>query len=175
MNLICVVQTHLHTHIRSDRYDICYTAINHQLFTLIPLLLLFLLFILALCFVLNFLIKFVFFLSFRFCFFATFLVRIQSESNDIPIDLDKIKEHLPKNLEIPASLQNVSMPSIDELKKILKDKCAKVSGGEAAYEAIERGAEDLKACTSGLIDVEQLQKEIQEAEPHGELDTVFNK
>lgn len=67
------------------------------------------------------------------------------------------------------------MPSIDELKKILKDKCAKVSGGDAAYDAIERGAEDLKACTSGLIDVEQLQKEIQEAEPHGELDTVFNK
>lgn len=67
------------------------------------------------------------------------------------------------------------MPSIDELKKILKDKCAKVSGDGAAYEAIERGAEDFKACTTGLIDVEQLQKEIQEAEPHGELDTVFNK
>lgn len=57
----------------------------------------------------------------------------------------------------------------------MKDKCAKVSGGDAAYEAIERGAKELMECTSGLIDVEQLQKEIQEAEPHGELDTVFNK
>lgn len=141
-------------------------------------LLFFLLFFSALCFVFFFLIETIFFfIFFRFiCSVANIsLVRIQSESNDIPIDIEKLKEHLPKNLEIPASFQNVSMPSIDELKKILKDKCAKVSGGDAAYGAIERGAEDLKECTSGLIDVEQLQKEIQEAEPHGELDTVFNK
>lgn len=58
---------------------------------------------------------------------------------------------------------------------MIKDKCAKVSGGEAAYEAIVKGAEDLQNCTSGLIDVEQLQNEIKAAEPHGELDTVFNK
>lgn len=91
------------------------------------------------------------------------------------IDLDKIKEHLPKNNEIPASLQNVTLPTVDELKRLVKDKCAKVSGGDAAYEAIEHGAVELKTCTSGLVDVEQLQKEIHDAEPKGELDTVFNK
>lgn len=163
-------------------YVACYMAIN-QCFTLGPLIFyhyLFQPFILNFLFlieiVFNFSFVFFFLISFsRFCVTRIFLVRIQSESNDIPIDIDKIKEHLPKNLEIPASFQNVSMPSIDELKKILKDKCAKVSGGDEAYAAIERGAEDLKACTTGLIDVEQLQKEIQEAEPHGELDTVFNK
>lgn len=116
-----------------------------------------------------------FLISFSIVFLFWFLVRIECESNEIPIDLEKIKEHLPKNIEIPASFQNVSMPSIAEVKKILKDKCAKVSGGDEAYEAIESGAKELKECTSGLIDVEQLQKEIAEAEPHGELDTVFNK
>lgn len=100
-----------------------------------------------------------------------FPIRIHCES----IDFDKIKEQLPKNLEIPASLQNVTIPSVDELKRLVKDKCAKVSGGDAAYEAIERGAEELKTCTSGLVDVEQLQQEIKDAEPRGELDTVFNK
>lgn len=91
------------------------------------------------------------------------------------IDLDKIKEQLPKNLEIPAQFQNVSLPTVDELKQLVKDKCTKVSGGAAAYEAIERGAEEFKTCTTGLVDVEQLQQEIKDAEPRGELDTVFNK
>lgn len=101
----------------------------------------------------------------------SFPIRIQSQS----VDLEKIKEELQKNVQIPASLQNVTLPSIDEIKRVAKDKCAKVSGGDAAYEAIERGVEDLKTCTSGLVDVEQLQKEIHDAEPRGELDTVFNK
>lgn len=50
-----------------------------------------------------------------------------------------------------------------------------MTGGDAAFEAIEHGVEDLKNCTVGLIDVEQLQKEIEAAQPSGELDTVFNK
>lgn len=58
---------------------------------------------------------------------------------------------------------------------MIKDKCAKVSGGQDAYDRIEKAAEDLQNCTSGLIDVEQLQNEIKKAEPSGELDTVFNK
>lgn len=91
------------------------------------------------------------------------------------IDIEKLKESLPKGIEIPASLQNVTLPSTDELKKVLKEKCSKVSGGEAAYDAIERGAEKLKNCTTGLIDVEVLQQEIDAAQPIGELDTVFNK
>lgn len=90
-------------------------------------------------------------------------------------DADKIKEQILNNVQIPASLQNTTLPTLDELKRIAKDKCNKVSGGDAAYEAIERGAEELKRCTEGLVDVGQLQDEIKEAEPKGELDTVFNK
>lgn len=111
--------------------------------------------------------------------FVTFLgisilCRIQCGAN-LQIDLDKLKEQLPKDIEIPASLQNMTLPSVDELKRLLKDKCTKVSGGDAAYEAIERGFEELKTCTVGLVDVDQLQQEIKDAEPRGELDTVFNK
>lgn len=107
-----------------------------------------------------------------------FTVQIYGNDNEIDlnnIDLDKIKDKLPPGIEIPPALKNVTLPSVDEVKKVIKDKCAKVSGGDAAYEAIERGTEELKNCTSGLIDVEVLQKEIEDAEPHGELDTVFNK
>lgn len=111
-----------------------------------------------------------------------FSARINANDNEIDleklkesIDLDKIKKNLPAGIEIPPSLQNVTLPSIDEVIKVVKDKCAKVSGGEEAYAAIEKGSEDLKNCTSNLIDVSVLQKEIEEAEPSGELDTVFNK
>lgn len=93
------------------------------------------------------------------------------------IDLDKLKEQLPKNLEFPTSLQNVALPSVDDFKRLIQEKCTNVSGSDAAYKAIENGLVELKTCTSGLIDVtyEQLQKEIEDAKPKGELDTVFNK
>lgn len=114
-----------------------------------------------------------------FSFHHVGLIQCNDSDNELfkNIDIDKIKEKLPPGIEIPASLQNVTsvMASLDEFKKVIKEKCNKVSGGEAAYEAIENGATELQTCTSGLIDVEQLQKEIEEAEPHGELDTVFNK
>lgn len=105
----------------------------------------------------------------------SFFIGIRCDSNNLQIDFDKIKEQLPKDLELPASLQNVPLPSVDEVKRLFKDKCAKTSGGDAAFEAIERGAEELKTCSTGLVDVDQLQKEIHDAEPKGELDTVFNK
>lgn len=115
-----------------------------------------------------------------FCFL---IARIECNDNEIQVDetveklKEAIKENLPKGVEIPASLQNVTLPSIDDFKKVLKEKCQKVSpsDGSNAYDNIEKGASELQQCTSGLIDVEQLQKEIQEAEPIGELDTVFNK
>lgn len=81
---------------------------------------------------------------------------------------------MPEGIEIPDSLKNASF-NVDEMKKVLQEKCKKVSGNEESYKAIEEGAQKLKDCTVGLVDVEQLQKEIEEAQPSGELDTVFNK
>ena len=86
-----------------------------------------------------------------------------------------MKSKLPSDLQIPDSIKNISLPTVDETTKVFKEKCAKVSGSDAAYEGVEQGVSKLKDCVSELIDVEQLQKEIEAAQPIGELDTVFNK
>lgn len=64
---------------------------------------------------------------------------------------------------------------MDGAKKALKEKCVNVSGTEAAYTRAVEAADTLKECTVTLIDLERLQKDIEEAAPIGELDTVFNK
>lgn len=117
---------------------------------------------------------------FFFCFVTAY---IECQSNNAinidelskNFDLDKLKESLGPGVNIPDSLQNVKLPSIDEVKKVAREKCSKVSGGEAAYLAIEKGSDDLTNCISGLVNVTALQEEIEEAQPNGELDTVFNK
>lgn len=74
------------------------------------------------------------------------------------------------------TLNSYATPSsIDNVKNVTKEKCLKVSGDTAAYDALERSVGELKNCLTGLIDFEVLHREIEEAKPHGELDTVFNK
>lgn len=107
-------------------------------------------------------------------------VYIQCSDNQIEdqlknLNLDEFKKNLPAGIEIPGSLQNVTLPTLDDIKKVMKDKCQKVTGNEDAYNAIVTGADELKSCTSGLIDAEVLREEIEKAQPNGELDTVFNK
>lgn len=58
---------------------------------------------------------------------------------------------------------------------MIKEKCDNTSGGAAAFAAVEEGAEQMKECATNLINYEQLQKDIEEAQPRGELDTVFNR
>lgn len=101
--------------------------------------------------------------------------KVHCNDNSLDFDIDKLKAKLPEGIELPDSLKNATLPSFDEVKKLLREKCKKVAGDESKYDAIEKGAEDLKNCTSGLVDVEQLQREIEAAQPSGELDTVFNK
>lgn len=91
------------------------------------------------------------------------------------INLDELKSKLPEGVEIPASLQNVTLPTLDEIKAIVKGKCDRVSADEAVYKAVEEAAEEFKGCASDLVDFEELQREMEEAQPKGELDTVFNK
>lgn len=76
---------------------------------------------------------------------------------------------------MPEGFNETALPSSDDVKTILKEKCIKVSGSGAAYESAEQASEVLKDCIMGLVNVEQLQKEIELAQPNGELDTVFNK
>lgn len=84
---------------------------------------------------------------------------------------------LEANLEIFNSIDNITknVVSMDGAKKVLKEKCVNVSGTEAAYTRAVEAAETLKECAVGMIDLERMQEDIEEAEPKGELDTVFNK
>lgn len=108
------------------------------------------------------------------CFFI-----VQIECNDNLIDLNDLKSKLPEGFKIPDALQNRTLPSVDDIKNVFQDKCTKVLGnatrGEEQFTAITEGASELATCTVGLINVEQLQKEIDDAKPIGELDTVFYK
>lgn len=89
------------------------------------------------------------------------------------MDLDEIKGKVPDGL-IPDSLKNVTIP-VDELKTVFREKCKKVSGDDTKYQAVEEAVSDFMNCTSGMIDYEVLQNEIEKAQPNGELDTVFHK
>lgn len=109
---------------------------------------------------------------YRFCLI---LGSIVCDSNELEAGIEKLKSKLPEGVEIPETLKNMTLPSVDDAKKALKDKCDKVSGGEAAYVAVEEAFEKMKECAMNLINVEQLQNDIEEAQPKGELDTVFNR
>lgn len=90
------------------------------------------------------------------------------------IDLNKLKESLPPGV-LPDSLNGTTLPKVDDVKKMIMQKCEQASGTNSTYEAVEVAANQLKDCVSGLVDYEVIQKEIEDAQPNGELDTVFNK
>lgn len=111
---------------------------------------------------------------------AVFLsITLITASDELPkelkdIDIDTLKSHLPEGF-LPPEFQNVSLPSIEDIQKIVKDKCSKIAGNEEAYQKAEAASQKLGECMKGLIDFGDIQEEIQKAKPTGDLDTVFNK
>lgn len=98
---------------------------------------------------------------------------VRCDDANLNVNLDEIKSKVPDGL-IPDSLKNVTIP-VEEMKTVFREKCKKVSGDETKYQAVEDGVTDFMNCTTGLIDYEVLQEEIEKAQPNGELDTVFHK
>ncbi|XP_055530502.1 27 kDa glycoprotein-like [Wyeomyia smithii] len=90
------------------------------------------------------------------------------------LDIDKLKEHLPEGL-IPPEFQNITLPSLEDIQKIVKEKCSKAAGSDAAFEQAEQAGQRLGDCLKDLIDFSDLKQEIKIAKPTGDLDTVFNK
>ncbi|XP_065093033.1 27 kDa hemolymph protein-like [Ochlerotatus camptorhynchus] len=110
---------------------------------------------------------------------VTFLLVPSIRADELPkdikeLDIDKLREQLPEGL-IPPEFQNVSLPSLEDIQRIVKDKCSRVAGSDAAYEQAQQSGQKLNECLQGLIDFSDLQSEIKEAKPTGDLDTVFNK
>lgn len=98
---------------------------------------------------------------------ACMTIALADDTNKI--DVDSLRQHLP------ANLQNLSVPTLDEIENAVKDKCIKAGGTEESYETAKQGAQDLYNCVQGLVDIDQFKKEVEEAKPTGDLDTVFNK
>lgn len=92
------------------------------------------------------------------------------------VNLTELQSHLPPGIQLPDfdQLGNATK-QIEDTQKVLKEKCIKVSGSSAAYEEATQGAITLNECIQDLINITVIQKEIEEATPIGELDTVFNK
>jgi hypothetical protein len=109
--------------------------------------------------------------------FISFIISASTRADDTELnldDLDDLKSKIPANF-LPPSLQNTSLPSLEDTKAIVRDKCVRVSGSDAAFEEAEEASVALKECIQDLVNMEQLQEEIKLAEPTGDLDTVFNK
>ncbi|KAJ6644216.1 27 kDa hemolymph protein, partial [Pseudolycoriella hygida] len=90
------------------------------------------------------------------------------------VDIEKLKSQLPEGI-IPQGFNTSSLPTQDDAKKLFKEKCEKASNGTEAFVKAENATEVFKECLMNLIDFEALQKEIDVAQPNGDLDTVFNK
>ncbi|XP_062533975.1 27 kDa hemolymph protein-like [Armigeres subalbatus] len=108
-----------------------------------------------------------------------FLLVSSTSSNELPkevkdLDIDKLREQLPEGL-IPPELANITLPNMEDIQKIIKDKCSRVAGSDAAYQQAEQSGQKLNDCLQGLFDFSDLQNEIKKAKPTGDLDTVFNK
>lgn len=99
--------------------------------------------------------------------------------NELPkeikdIDIEKLKEQIPEGL-IPPEFQNMTLPSLEDIQRIVKDKCSKMAGSDAGYEQAEQAGQKLGDCLKDLVDFSDLENEIKKAKPTGDLDTVFNK
>ncbi|CAO1433833.1 unnamed protein product [Diamesa hyperborea] len=95
--------------------------------------------------------------------------------NVTDLNVDDLKNALPEGVTLPSLLENVTIPTADDAKKLFKEKCNKVSGSDAAYDEASEATATAMECVQGLVNFETLQTEISDAKPHGNLDTVFNK
>ncbi|XP_052872843.1 27 kDa hemolymph protein-like [Anopheles cruzii] len=76
---------------------------------------------------------------------------------------------------LPPEFRNVTLPKLEDVQKIIKDKCSRVAGSDASYEEAEQAAHKFGECMRDLVDFSDLEEEIKKAKPTGDLDTVFNK
>ncbi|XP_053673271.1 27 kDa hemolymph protein-like [Anopheles nili] len=90
------------------------------------------------------------------------------------IDIDKLKDDVLAEF-LPPEFKNVTLPKIEDVQKVIKDKCSRVAGSDASYEEAEQAAQKFGDCMKDLVDFSDLQEEIKKAKPTGDLDTVFNK
>ncbi|XP_014241796.1 27 kDa glycoprotein-like [Cimex lectularius] len=87
-------------------------------------------------------------------------------------ELQTLQKAVPGLPGLPDLL--AGLPSIDEGEEALKEKCMKTGNNETYEKAVEANSE-FQACVKSLVNVEVMMKEIKEAKPTGDLDSVFRK
>jgi len=108
---------------------------------------------------------------------ALMLLAVCSCSASTGIDISQINVNDIQQ-KLPSEFANMNLTNLEDAKSLLRDKCIKVAGeeqGNAAFEEIEASGMSLMECISGIVNFTNIQAEIDEASPRGELDVVFNK
>uniref|UniRef100_A0A182MWE9 Protein TsetseEP domain-containing protein n=1 Tax=Anopheles culicifacies TaxID=139723 RepID=A0A182MWE9_9DIPT len=90
------------------------------------------------------------------------------------IDINKLKDDVLAEI-LPPEFKNVTLPKLEDIQQMIKEKCSRVAGSDASYEEAEQAAQQFGDCMKDLVDFSDLQEEIKKAKPTGDLDTVFNK
>ncbi|XP_017006603.1 27 kDa glycoprotein [Drosophila takahashii] len=90
------------------------------------------------------------------------------------VDVDQLKSNY-----LPPGLQNANV-SLADFQKLLQTKCEKAANDKsvnatALGKSIEEAALKLMGCLTGLANMTEIQAEIAEASPKGDLDVVFEK
>lgn len=65
-------------------------------------------------------------------FFSLFKA-IECAKDVTDLNVDDFKNALPEGVTLPSVLENVTLPSADDAKKLFKEKCNKVSGSKCCY------------------------------------------
>lgn len=68
--------------------------------------------------------------------FLFFLTAIECAKNVTDLNVDDIKNALPEGVTLPSLLENVTLPTADDAKKLFKEKCNKVSGSKCCFYVI---------------------------------------
>ncbi|XP_015521684.1 27 kDa hemolymph protein-like isoform X1 [Neodiprion pinetum] len=89
------------------------------------------------------------------------------------------KEEIMKKVPVLNSIQglanfNASDVNTEKAEELIKNKCNK-NGGPEAYDTAKGATQNLMECVTPLINFTQLEAEMAEATPKGDLDVVFKK
>lgn len=88
---------------------------------------------------------------------------------------DELLQKVPELSKIPVFNDfNASAIDTKDAEKLIKEKCEK-NGGATAFDTAKDSIPYFTNCLQSLVNVTQLQNEMEEARPRGELDAVFTK
>ncbi|GLV44457.1 uncharacterized protein CBL_10261 [Carabus blaptoides fortunei] len=96
-------------------------------------------------------------------------------ANNLNDEISGLADKLPSELTDKLPLNGTNVPSVEDAQKLFKEKCRKLTNSDEAYEKAFSAKDVLETCVKKFVNVSELQVEIENAKPTGDLDTVFGK